>query len=333
MTYACLFHREPGHRHSNMWTSFGRLSILVLHLALLFPVATAFHFPWLDEPTRIRLWSSRHLEVPADRAILSVHVQSKGPSQDVVREEIRSSQNELLALLRPFERTDRPERVSRALDNDYSTPSRALHTEQSTPSRARSDTGHSALFVNSDKAIKDDDDDFHSLNPNLRITVKSLDTSNFRTKATLLGERPIHEARMEYEVEVLNMSILPDVVFNISALSRASIHSLKWKLSDAAAESATGQCMEGAARLLKLKADNVRDTLGLRDLRVVDVREQSQDWRSPRYRWEADDGVDQVALMSQHDELEVDYPVARGRNLQPKKLEFEVKLDGEFLAT
>lgn len=193
-----------------------------------------------------------------------------------------------------------------------------------------SDTDQTIISSTADGNLEDDA--WLISSPNLHIRVKSLDTSNFRTRSTILGERPLYEASMEYEVEVEKLSILSDVVFEVSRLPRTRIERLKWKLSDRATEVATGECMNGAARLLRLKADKAMHALGLKSSRPVYVREEWNEWR-PR-SWESNylyDGVDEVRLASYHDELDGAY-IAPRRSLEPKALEFEVKLDGEFVA-
>lgn len=68
-----------------------------------------------QRPVEVHVSSSSILAVTADRAVISVKLYSEGPQQDSVSEEVKTSQAELMRLLRPLSQSETAKNGSQTL--------------------------------------------------------------------------------------------------------------------------------------------------------------------------------------------------------------------------
>jgi hypothetical protein len=211
-----------------------------------------------------------------------------------VSEEIRSSQNDLMALLRPLTQ----------YQNDHTQSANETQVPLTSPATP---------------AI-------------VRLGVNTFKANSHRTRQTILGEKPLYEASAEYEAEFADFDALGTIILGLTRTPRTRITSLKWKLSDTAREEAISKCQRDGTRMLSTKAWDTARTLGLRDVRAVEVHEKESD-----RRWERSQVLLDRDHFYSHDELGgfaayrmVDE--AARVEFEPQTLGYEVHLEGRFEA-
>ncbi|OQV09786.1 hypothetical protein CLAIMM_13871 [Cladophialophora immunda] len=262
------------------------------------------------KPISVHLGGQSSITVPANRAVVSLHIYAEGPKQDKVADEVRRTADDVLATLRPLAQ---------------------VQTTQFPTVNASSSSCPSG-DIEDEPAVVD-------------FSVTTFRSYSWQKPGSLLSrEAPQYQASVEIEAEFRAFDPLGALLAQVSKTPAASVQSLKWTLDDATKRRLFARCRSEAMvdALDKVRA-YVRP-LGMDKVRAIRLTETQQHRRSRPVVWGDVDGLRfQRHAAPQHDLLAAEHDehaaqtdgsadVAETFGLEPGTLEVVAQVEGEFCA-
>ncbi|KIY01099.1 uncharacterized protein Z520_02651 [Fonsecaea multimorphosa CBS 102226] len=255
------------------------------------------------KPISIHLDGQSSITVPANRAVVSLHIYAEGPRQDKVADEVRRTADDVLATLRPLAQ---------------------VQADPVPTVNASSPTG--------------DDMEYEPAVVDLSVTTFRSYSWQKPGSSILSRDAPQYQASVEIEAEFrAPFDPLGLLLAQVSKTPAASVQSLKWTLDDHTRKKLFSKCRSEAMvdALDKVRA-YVRP-LGMDKVRAIKLTE-SNPRQSRHVVWGDVDGLrfqrhtshdEHADFKAQMDEADVDTETF---GLEPGTLEIAAQVEGEFCA-